>query len=220
MLTSLYYGYWDYWELYHKVTFDGPNKLILINDGETSLDCQVDLYSDWKEWMQLEENTKFLPAFTTVGGEPTVEGQALDITYFLINGWRLKPYPGSYDLNINGNLFEVNGGSIKVPADIVSGEPNNISISLNTSVIVRQVTGTSSSGSWDPSTVVTSSLVDLQQQALFDIQDKITEIWTLHGLDISNPLNVTHFERTAGAISQSITTVGTGSSQETAINRI
>ena len=43
-MISSYYGFWDYWNLYHKVTFDGINKLILINDGETELDFQIDVY--------------------------------------------------------------------------------------------------------------------------------------------------------------------------------
>ena len=68
MLTSLYYGHWDYWELRHKVTFDGVNRLIWINDGVTSLDMQIDVYSDWKEWMLLGDNTKYYSAFNTVGG--------------------------------------------------------------------------------------------------------------------------------------------------------
>ena len=170
MLTSLYYGHWDYWELRHKVTFDGVNRLIWINDGVTSLDMQIDVYSDWKEWMLLGDNTKYYSAFNTVGGEPTIEGQRLDVTYFLINGWKLKPYPGSYDLSIIGNVFDVDGGSIKVPADVVEGEPNNISITTNTSVIVRQIDGgTSSSGSvWDPDTIVSASLFGEQLDALLN----------------------------------------------------
>lgn len=44
MLTT-FFGFWDYWELRHKVTFDGVNKLIEVNPGVTSLDVQRDLYS-------------------------------------------------------------------------------------------------------------------------------------------------------------------------------
>ena len=105
----------------------------------TDLDAQSEIYSAWKEWNILENNLKYLSAFNAIGGEPTVAGQRLDVTYFLINGWKLKPQPGSYDLNIIGNLFDVDGGSIKVPADTTDKFPNNISISTNTSVIVRQV---------------------------------------------------------------------------------
>ena len=284
MWTSTYYGFWDYWELRHKVTFDGPNKLIIINEGVTELDVQTDLYSDWKEWNLLENNLKYLSAFNTVGGEPTVAGQRLDVTYFLINGWKLKPYPGSYDLNIIGNIFDVAGGSIKVPADIISTIDNNISININTSVIVRQVdSGTSTSGSCGLTPAesaslyniegkvisiesllqlpVTASLVDSQliqltnietlatsqslqitslvetnttqslqltslvqtnysqSLQLLDLQNKLFEVWQLHGLDILFPLTVNQTSRTFGDVDQTITTTGTGSAQETIISR-
>jgi len=263
-MTSLYYGFWDYWELRHKVTFDGANKLILINEGVFELDVQTDIYSDWKEWVALDENTKYLPPMNTVGGEPTIAGQRLDVTYFLINGWKLKPQPGSYDLNIIGNLFDVDGGSIKVPADISDKFPNNISISTNTSVIVRQVDSSGGvsaeiSGSIyniegvvldiqntlsTPITATLDSAQSLQLTAienisvsqslqltslaemnysqslqLIDLQNKLFEVWQLHGLDIAYPLTVTQTARVFGDVDQTINTTGTGSSQETIITR-
>ena len=282
-MTGLYYGFWDYWELRHKVTFDGANKLILINDGVTDLDVQTELYSDWKEWTLQENNLKYLSAFNTVGGEPTVAGQRLDVTYFLINGWKLKPYPGSYDLNIVGNVFDAAGGSIKVPSDINPEIDNNISINLNTSVIVRQVdSGTSTSGSGltvaenaalfniedrviiiesllqapISASLVGSQLIQLtnieslatsqslqitslvetnttqslqltslvqtnysQSLQLSELQNKLFEVWQLHGLDITFPLTVNQTSRTFGDVDQTISTTGTGSSQETIISR-
>lgn len=249
-MISSYYGFWDYWNLYHKVTFDGINKLILINDGETELDFQIDVYSSWKEWSLLEDNLKYLPAFSTIGGEPTVAGQKLDVTYFLINGWKLKPYPGSYDLNIIGNVFDVDGGSIKVAADKLSNVDNNISISTNTSVIVRQITGNTDSvntnvtASIDSTqynyltsslynienriisienkfnSPITASLVDSQLQVLIDIQTKLTEIHQLHGLDSESPLTVNTTQRAFGDIVQTIQTTGEGATQETIITRV
>jgi len=277
-MISTYYGFWDYWELYHKVTFDGPNRLILINDGEHFLDEQTDIYSDWKDWVLLEDNLKYLPAIETVGGEPTIQGQRLDATYFLINGWKLKPFSGTYDLDIVGNIFEVDGGSIKISADVITDVPNNITINVNTSVIVRQVDGgTSTSGSFDPDTIVSASLFGIQEDALYnienrvigiesilqapitasleysqslqltnienlattqsaqlvtltetnasqslalvDLQAKLFEVWQVHGLDISNPVTVTQTSRTFDDVVQPITTTGTGSAQETIIQR-
>lgn len=241
---SFYYGFWDYWQLYHKVTFDGVNKLILVNPGETSLDIQSDVYSSWKEWAIQEDNLEYLNPFATVGGEPTIEGQRLDVTYFLINGWKIKPYQGTYDLTLVGNIFDVDGGSIKVPADVNPFLPNNITINTNTSVIVRQVDSNSSGSSG----IVTASLVDNQQAALFnienkvvaiysgaqpvsaslvsdqlatlnDIQTKLVEVWKLHGLDVSSPLTVTQTTRSFDDIIQSITTTGSGSTQQTVITR-
>lgn len=238
-MTGIYYGFWEYWELYHKVTFDGVNKLILINDGVTYLDVQTDIYSAWKEWVSLEENIKYLPPLLTVGGEPTISGQRLDVTYFLINGWKLKPYSGSYDLNIVGNLYEVNGGSIKVPADVIGGYPNNISISLNTSVIVRQV-DTGAVGGLTPeehdtlyniegkviqilnmfNQPIVATLETTQAIQLSNIEDKLREIWELHGLDMTKPLTVTKTTRVFGDVDQTIETTGTGELQETTITRI
>jgi hypothetical protein len=167
MSLSTFYGFWDYWELYHKVTFDGINKLIKINEGITQIDVARDLYSDWKEWSQLEDNLKYEQAFSVVGGEDTVNGEKLDATFFLLNGWKIKPYAGSYDLVLDGNLFEVNGGSIKVPADVLDSKPNNITITTNTSVIVRQV-NTAGGGS--------GGLTAGQSDTLFEIEDTVLEI--------------------------------------------
>ena len=237
-----FYNFYNLWELYHKVTFDGVNKLILINPGITDISVQTDLYSDWKEWVRNEDYLKFLPPFNTVGGEPIVGGQSLDVTFFLINGWRIKPYYGSYTLNIVGNLFEVDGGSVKVDADVVTNVPNNIAINLNTSVIVRTVdvesAGSGSGGLTDNESTalfniegkvvsiyggaqpVSASLEQAQLNTINDISAKVAEIWKLHGLDVTNPLTVTRTSRTFDDIVQSISTIGTGSSQETTITRL
>ena len=243
---SMFYGWWEYWNLRHKVTFDGINKLIIINDGVTSLDVQEDVYSAWKQWAITETNLKYLNPISTVGGEPTIEGQRLDVTYFLINGWKIKPYSGTYDLTLVGNIFDVDGGTIKVPADVNRFDPNNITINTNTSVIVRQVdSGTSGSLSGP----VTASLVQEQEDALYNIEGKIvaiyngsqavsaslvtdqlttlnnintklTEVWKLHGLDINEPLTVTQTARTFDDIVQTISTIGSGSTQQTTITRL
>ncbi len=222
-MVSTWYGYWEYWNLYHKVTFDGANRLILINPGELLLDVQEDIYSAWKEWSLLETNTKWLQALDTVGGEPTVAGQFLDVTYFLINGWKLKPYPGSYSLNLIGNIFDIDGGDVKVPSDIDPLYPNNITINTNTSVIVRQVSsGAGSTYSLSPDesaalynienivveirsilqSPVQAVLVPAQEDALFDIQAKLLELWKLHGLDPANNLTVNQDIRTVDNIRQ------------------
>lgn len=106
-------GYWDYWELYHKVTFDGPNKLIRVNFGETNIEVKADLYSAWKEWSQLENNLKYDAAFRSVGGDPLPqEGQFVDVILFLINGWRIISWEGArHVVNIDGNLVTEEGDS-------------------------------------------------------------------------------------------------------------
>lgn len=232
----LYYGYWDYWQLNHKVTFDGVNKLILINPGVTSLNVQTDIYSAWKEWLLGHDgltNARYEKALNVIGGEPTVGSEKLDATYFLINGWKIKPYPGSYTLTIAGNIFDVNGGDIKVPADVNTFDPNNITINLNTSVIVRRIETEVTGSITSIDGIVTASLVSDERTALFEIRDavygsviitasleptqaeilsdiqlKMNELWKIHGLDSSAPLNVSPTLRIAGNVSQSISQVG------------
>jgi hypothetical protein len=80
----------DLWQLYHKVTFDGPNKLIVINDGESSISIEDDIYSSWKQWSKLRDYLKFVPACRSVGGDPTVEGNFLGATFFTINNWQIQ----------------------------------------------------------------------------------------------------------------------------------
>lgn len=313
MASGTYYGFWDYWELYHKVTFDGVNKIIYINPGETDINVQTDLYSDWKEWLRLEDYMKYVKAFDVVGGEPTVGTERLDATFFLINGWKIQPYPGSYTLNIKGNLFDVDGENTTLPADKIENLDNNILINTNTSVIVRQVRETVTQSIFNGDEIVSASLFGAQEAALYDIQgtvynisgsiieiqnllqqpltasltaeyqtqlnnietlaqsqsielqllsstnvtqsqqlnslistntqqssqlsslvstnasqsaqiqlleNKILEIWELHGLDVTKPLTVTQLARTFGAVSQSIVTTGTGSLQRTIITRV
>ena len=88
-VTTFVHNQYDYWVLNHKVTFDGAAKLIYINDATTNLDMKIDLYSDWKEWVTTRDNSKYLPAIRTVGGDATISGQFAGDMYFMINGWRL-----------------------------------------------------------------------------------------------------------------------------------
>lgn len=92
----------DLWQLYHKVTFDGVNKLIIVNDGETEIDIQQDVYSDWKEWVEIRDYSKFLAACRTVGGDPTIGGNSLGATFFTINDWQILI---SDNTTFTGNIF-------------------------------------------------------------------------------------------------------------------
>lgn len=224
MWTSAFYNHWDYWNLYHKVTFDGVNKLILVNQGITSLNVQTDIYSSWKEWLLLGDNTKYSQALRVVGGDPTIGVEKLDATYFLVNGWRIKPYPGSYDLTITGNLFVDGGGDIKVSADINPLFPNNISINLNTSLIVRRlettVSGSNSTGSVIVEGIVTASLVDSQLQILVDLANTgSTQLSILESLQTTSSLHTTALDNlnsTASVQLISLNNLGLSSSLELA----
>ena len=115
----LYNNEWKFWELYHKVTFDGSNRRIIINPGELSLDVEQDIYSDWKEWVGLWDYSKYLPAFRTTGGDPLPGGRRVGQYFFLINGWKLVPPSDTLldDIEIVGNLFTEDGSNVFVNPD-------------------------------------------------------------------------------------------------------
>ena len=102
--SSIYYAGWDYWGLYHKVSFDPVNKLMIVSPNATELNIKVDVYSDYKEWIQLRENAGTSAiAIRSVGGDPTVAGEFAGDIYFLQNGWRLVVDPRK--TAITGALF-------------------------------------------------------------------------------------------------------------------
>ena len=98
-----------------KVSFDGPNKLIIVNNGITELDAKIDLYSDWKEWVLQNDNAKYLPAFLVIGGEPVGPGEYAGSTFFVINNWKLRPFEASHSLKIIGNIVGENGTDFIIP---------------------------------------------------------------------------------------------------------
>jgi hypothetical protein len=88
-MQHYHYLFWETWDNQQKVTFDGPNKLILVNPGVTTINVKEDIYSDWKEWVQYYSNASFLRAIRVIGGDPVGGGLFAGDIYFLQNGWRI-----------------------------------------------------------------------------------------------------------------------------------
>jgi predicted nucleic acid-binding Zn-ribbon protein len=174
MLTSVgHFGNWDLWQNYHKVTFDGLNKLILVNEGVTTLDIKVDVFSDWKEWViTRDDNAFWLPAIRSVGGDPTVAGQTAGDIYFLQNGWKL--YIDLTKVKVTGVLFSDDfdtayydySGNAQFPAEVSS--------------LVSGISATSSGGT-TPADVWTYQSRTLTQQIASDAPttaEIAQEVWT------------------------------------------
>lgn len=143
MFAAANYGFWDLWTLYHKVTFDGANRIIRVNEGVTTLDIQTDVYSDWKEWVKsMPDNAGWLPAIRSVGGDNTVEGQKAGDIYFLINNWKL--YIDLTKVKVTGVLFSDNFDSAYYDNNGVIQFPALVSS------LVTKTTGTSASTSDGP----------------------------------------------------------------------
>lgn len=93
------------------ITFDGETKRISLSIGTTNLSVH-DLYSRWKDWVLLSDNSKYAPAFTVVGGDPIDlgEGTYIPLYAFLENGWRIKPQEADHTLNVKDGILLVSGG--------------------------------------------------------------------------------------------------------------
>ena len=115
-----------------KVTFDGVNKKIIVNDAITELDIQIDLYSDWKEWLKTEDNSKFLIAMRTVGGDPTTGTKKVSPYFFLMNGWKIRPQEADHTLTITGNLFVDDPGTYGYNLTIPTIGNYTVTINLST----------------------------------------------------------------------------------------
>jgi len=103
-----------------KVTFDGPNKLIIINTGVTDIDVQTEIYLPWKQWV-LDGHSMYLAALRTFGGDPTSSNQNAPIYYFLINNWRVEA------TNVNVTVHE----------NLYSDDYNNPFIITNSSILSK-----------------------------------------------------------------------------------
>lgn len=140
------------------VTFNGSSKLIICTPGTTTISV-VDLYSRWKDWLLIGTNTKFLPAFSALGGDTLPGGKFLGTTVFLENGWKIRPYEGNHTLTVSGNLYSRDGSS---PFVNTLGS-YNVLINLSTSNLVDTV---STGGSTAPTAIEVAD-------AVFDRTDAI-----------------------------------------------
>lgn len=118
-----------------KVSFNGTDKLIVVTEvpnvsGEITLDAQIDIYSDWKEWVLTAENTKYLEAIRTTAGDPISEESIISPYFFLLNGWRIRPYEETHRMILEGNLFLDGGGNPFIP----TLGPYNVIAELRTTV--------------------------------------------------------------------------------------
>lgn len=139
-------------------TFDGVNKLIILDSGTTSF-AVTDLYSRWKEWVILSDNAKFLPAFSSsLGGNALGGGAFLGQYYFIQNGWTVRPQEASHALTVTGNIFPI-------PESAETFTPTvgafNVQIVQQVSSLTQQVSTSGTSGlTSEESTLLTNAARD------------------------------------------------------------
>jgi len=187
------------------VTFNGDQKLIIVNSGITEIDAQVDLYSDWKEWVMEGTNAKYAVAFRSAGGDPLGGSVYAGAYYFLQNqttdgtqGWRIRPYEGNHTLTITGNiypedvtkdLFVPTLGSYQV--EIITNKSSLTQVVVSGSGVTAQDKLDIAGAVWDEM-LASHNTSGAAARALL-------EIYRLFGLDPTKPLVVTTTSREAGA---------------------
>jgi len=90
--------------------FDGTAKTITLT-AQTTMSVR-DVYSRWVDWLATSDNAKYLPAFSTLGGDdidPSA-GTKVPAYAFLINGWRVKPQESNHTLSVTDGILLVSGG--------------------------------------------------------------------------------------------------------------
>lgn len=93
------------------LTFDGPNKRIVLSSGTTSLSVR-DLWSRWVDWALTGDNSKYPIALEVVGGNDidVSAGTKIPVYAYLQNGWRIRPQEASHTLNVGDGVLLVDGG--------------------------------------------------------------------------------------------------------------
>jgi len=100
------------------LSFDGALKRVKVTfdplESHVTLLVQ-EIYSQWKEWVQIGNNSQWTQAFLSIGGEPIGGGEYVGSTFFILDGWKIAPITTVSDseLKLDGNLFsEVVGESL------------------------------------------------------------------------------------------------------------
>jgi hypothetical protein len=90
------------------VTFDPTTQRIIPIDPGGGVDISLDvaeIYSEWKVWAKATDDFKSPPAFRDTGGDPTKPGQFKAGSFFLLNGWRIRPNERDHRLTLVGDLY-------------------------------------------------------------------------------------------------------------------
>jgi hypothetical protein len=94
------------------ITVDPANKRLILDSASVTAQ---EIYAAWVDWVALSDNAKYLPAFSSVGGDELGGGLFIPPYYFLLNGWRVRPMEANHTLIITGNLVVQGGGVPVVP---------------------------------------------------------------------------------------------------------
>ena len=184
------------------VTFNGITKIIQIDNGVTTISVRA-LWSAWVKWFLTGDNSKFLPAFQTVGGNDIdiSQGTKIPIYSFLQNGWKIKPQEANHTLTINDGILLVNGGG-----DPFINTVGAYTVRVNYQQPVQAISFSSTGGSGSTLTKEDIRIeMDTNSLKLAELQLKVDELHKIGGLDPLNPATTTQDEIIVGDIKIDIT---------------
>lgn len=133
------------------VTIDPVNNRFILDSSNVTTQS---VYASWVDWVATGDNSKYLPAFTSIGGDSLGGGLSIPPYYFLANGWRIRPMEANQTLVLTGNLFVDGGGDPVVPTLGVF----NV---LVKSVVPVQAQGISTGGGADPVVIAAAVRAEL-----------------------------------------------------------
>lgn len=92
-------------------SFNGTTKIISLTTGTTSFSVR-DLWSRWVDWVATSDNSKYLPAFDSLGGDDIdlTAGTKIPVYAFLTNGWKIRPQEADHTLSVVDGILLVAGG--------------------------------------------------------------------------------------------------------------
>lgn len=171
---TAYYNNWQFWAPYNptigfygtqKCVFDGPNKLIYVNEQDSEISVKQDVYSAWKEWASFTDNAKYLPAIRVTGGDPIAGTTSFTgDTYFLINGWRFLI---DHSVVIDGVIY-----SDDFPSPFIQADGTQI-VTNKVSSLVQTVTTETIAGISIPTPQEIRQEMDINSTKLTSINNKV-----------------------------------------------
>jgi hypothetical protein len=113
MLFTVAYSFWDDLLDPMKVTFDGDNKLIIVNAQYSTITVKQDIYSASKRWLKRRQNFEYPRPMRSIGGDTLPNALYAGDIYFLRNyttgnslgNWRIVV---DHLVNINGTIYNDN----------------------------------------------------------------------------------------------------------------
>ena len=97
------------------ITFNPINKWILIEEGLTV--TALEIYNEAMNWADSQEAMGYLVPMSAVGKAPLGDGVYTDSIFILLDGWKIKPYSGTYILTIIGTIITDDSSSRLVLPD-------------------------------------------------------------------------------------------------------